>query len=53
MSLFRLINYNSTGHSVTIINIGPEIKKELSLWHIGFQSFYSEMAENVISLNKI
>lgn len=53
MSLYRLINYNATGHSVTIINIGPEIKKDLSLWHIGFQSFYSELSENVISLNKM
>ncbi len=53
ISLFRLINYGLSGHSVTIVNVGPEIQKDLSLWHIGFQSFFSEMQESVISLTKM
>ena len=53
LSIYRLIDFKQNGHSVTIINLGPEIKRELSLWNIGFQCFYSEIQGNLIGLMRI
>lgn len=53
ISLYKLIDFYQKGHAVTIINIGPEIKKDLSLWNIGFQSFYAEINGNIVNLMRI
>jgi uncharacterized protein (DUF58 family) len=52
-ALFRLIDFQRAGHSVTVINVGPEIRHELSLWTIGFQSFYADFQGNLIHLMRI
>jgi len=53
VSLDKLIGLQRTGHTVTIINYGPEIRKDLSLWNIGFQSFYADISDNVISIIRL
>ncbi len=53
IALYKLIDFYQAGHAVTIINVGPEIRKELSLWNIGFQSFYAELVGNIINLMRI
>jgi uncharacterized protein (DUF58 family) len=53
MTLYKLISFQQSGHSITIINIGPELNKELSLWNIGFQAFYAEIEGNIINLLRI
>lgn len=51
--LYKLIHFYQSGHSVTIINLGPEIKKNLSLWDLGFQSYYAEFRGNIINLMRM
>lgn len=53
ISLNKLIGLQQAGHTVTIINHGPEIRKDLSLWNIGFQSFYADVSDNVISIIRL
>ena len=50
VSLFRLVDLYQGSHSITIINTGPEINRELSLWNIGFASYYAEIDGNIIRL---
>jgi uncharacterized protein (DUF58 family) len=52
-SLMELINLKVRGHSITLLNTGPEIKKDMSLWNIGFQSFYAEGETDMINLIRI
>lgn len=52
-SLEKLIRIRESGHSITVINVGPEIRSDLSLWNIGFQSYYAEFAGNLITLMRI
>ncbi|OHD61915.1 MAG: hypothetical protein A2014_01720 [Spirochaetes bacterium GWF1_49_6] len=52
-SLYKLLEFRRTGHTVTLINLGPEIQKDMSLWNIGFQSFYAEIEGNLINLLRI
>ncbi len=52
-SLLGLIDLKTRGHSITLINVGPEIRKELSLWNIGFQSFYAEGESEMINIFRI
>lgn len=49
----HLINAYHMGHSITIIQVGPEISKELSLWTIGFQSYYAEHEATLIQLTRL
>ncbi|MCX7882816.1 MAG: DUF58 domain-containing protein [Brevinematales bacterium] len=49
----HLINLYHSGHSITIIQVGPEISKDLSLWNIGFQSYYAEHEATLIQLNRL
>lgn len=53
ISLYKLIDIHQSGHSITIINVGPEIQSHLSLWSIGFQSYYAEIEGNLINLMRI
>ncbi len=52
-TLNQLIHFQKRGHTITIINTGPEIRKDLSLWNIGFQSFYAEHEANMINLLRL
>ncbi len=52
-SLGRLMDLQKRGHSINIINAGPEIRHELSLWNIGFQSFYAEGQADLINLYRL
>lgn len=49
----HLINLYHSGHSITIIQVGPELSKELSLWNIGFQSYYAEHEATLIQLTRL
>ncbi len=49
----HLINLYHMGHSITIIQVGPEISRELSLWNIGFQSYYAEHEATLIQLTRL
>ncbi|URA09182.1 DUF58 domain-containing protein [Thermospira aquatica] len=49
----QLINLQHMGHSITIIQVGPEISRELSLWNIGFQSYYAEHEATLIQLTRL
>ncbi len=53
LSLFRLIDMYQAGHKVIILNTGPEINKELSLWNVGFASYFTELESNIIRLMRI
>lgn len=53
ISTYKLIDLYQSGHNITLINVGPEIKKDLSMWNIGFQSFYAEIEGNIINLLRI
>lgn len=49
----RLIELQRGGHSITIINVGPEIRKDYSLWSIGFQSFFADQQSGIINLIRV
>ncbi len=53
LAIFRLIDLYQSGHSVIILNTGPEINRDLSLWNIGFASYFVEMDNNIIRLMRI
>ena len=52
-SLYKLLEFRRSGHNITIVNFGHEIVKELSLWNVGFQSFFAEIEGNLINLLRI
>lgn len=52
-ALNRLIAYRMKGHTVSLIVVGPEIRKDLSLWSIGFQSLYPSTEDGIITLMKL
>jgi uncharacterized protein (DUF58 family) len=52
-TLLGLINLRRRGHSITVFNTGPKINRDLSLRHIGFQSFYAQMETDMINLIRI
>jgi uncharacterized protein (DUF58 family) len=51
--LFQLVTFQKSGHTIVIINIGPEIRRDLSLWNVGFLSYYAEIQNGFVSLMKI
>lgn len=53
LSIYRLIDLYQTGHSIMVLNTGPEINRDLSLWNIGFSSYFVEMDTNLIRLMRI
>jgi uncharacterized protein (DUF58 family) len=53
LSLGKLMDLRKRGHQVNIINGGAEIRHELSLWDIGFQSFYAEVLSGLINLYRL
>jgi len=49
----HLIQLYHSGHSVTIVQVGPEVSRELSLWNIGFQSYFAEHEATLIQLTRL
>lgn len=53
VTLQHLINYKNSGHSITLVNLGPDIRRDMSFWNIGIQSFFADSEDNMISLIRI
>jgi len=52
-SLAHLIRLKSLGHRIYLINVGPDLNRNLSLWNIGFSSYYVAFEGNVLNLKRL
>ncbi len=52
LSLAHLIQLRTMGHRIYIINVGQDLNRDLSLWSIGFASYYAAFAGNILNLKR-
>jgi len=48
-----LIDFQKSGHDITLINIGPKTREDLDFRRIGVHSYYAEITEGIINLRKM